>query len=253
MAQRQDLKPGKWTGLIFAIQFLTIVPISTRHRFNAAAALPFFPVCGLLMGALVMAADTAFGMLWPRPVVAILDVVLLAFLSGALHLDGLADTADGLYGRREPQKALRIMKDSRIGAMGMIAVASCLLVKWAALTHLTTQPKLWLLLVPALARATALIGTKALPYGRPEDGTGHAFFTAPLKFKDFWGLGILVALTSMGGWQALGVFLVLAVLVLGILSWYRRKIGCITGDMLGAMIEISEAGLFLTAAAHWGG
>jgi len=111
---------SKWTGLRSAIQFLTIIPCGRGHDFDARAALPFFPLCGLLIGVLLVMVDAMATLVWPRPVVALLDVIALAAISGALHLDGVADTADGLYGHREPEQALAIMKDSRIGAMGSI-------------------------------------------------------------------------------------------------------------------------------------
>lgn len=252
MTQKSGTKSGKWSGLIFAIQFLTIFPVPTPHRFNARTALPFFPLCGLLIGAMVMCADAIATQLWPAPAVAVIDILLLVFISGALHLDGLADSADGLYGRRDPKQAMTIMKDSRVGAMGLVAVICCLAVKWAGLAHLAGHHKLWLLLVPAYARASVLIGTKVLPYGRSENGTGHSFFQTPLTRNDFWGFGLLLPVSLIIGWQAIALNVSFALLVLFILWWYRRKIGCITGDMLGAMIEITEAGLFLVAAMRWG-
>jgi len=176
----------------------------------------------------------------------------LAVLSGALHLDGLADTADGLYGRRAPEQALAIMKDSRIGAMGMVSVVCCLAVKWAGLTHLVANDQIWLLLVPAYARSSVLFGIKVLPYGRPDGGTGHPFFQAPIQLKDFWGLGLLLGLSMLTGWGFLSLNLGFILIVCIILRWYQKKIQCITGDMLGAMIEVTEAGLFLIAAARWG-
>ena len=252
MTRQGDAKAGGWSGLIFAMQFLTIFPLARPHRFNARAALPFFPLCGLLIGAILMSADVMAAKLWPRSVVAVLDVLLLVVVSGALHLDGLADTADGLYGRRNPEHALTIMKDSRTGAMGVVAVICCLAVKWAGLAHLSAHHGFWLLLVPAYARASILIGTKALPYGRSKEGTAHAFFQSPLTIPDFWGLGLLLPLSLIIGWQAIGLNLGFALMAILILSWYHRRMGCITGDMLGAMIEVIEAGLFLVAALHWG-
>ena len=85
-------------GLISAIQFLTIIPIGRHHVFDPKGMIPFFPVVGLVLGSLLSIFDYAVSGLWPAPVVAILDVGLLILLTGALHVDGLGDTADGLYG-----------------------------------------------------------------------------------------------------------------------------------------------------------
>jgi adenosylcobinamide-GDP ribazoletransferase len=238
-----------WRNFISGIQFLTIVPIGSRP-FDARATIPYFPLCGLLIGALLVAVDAAAAFFWERPVVAVLDVLALAVISGGLHLDGLADTADGLYGLRTPEQSLAIMKDSRIGAIGMIAVACCLAVKWAGLYTLHLYRLELLFLIPAFARASVLFGIRMLPYGRPQGGTGHAFFQHPLRVVDFWGVALLslLALACMDG-RALLLIGGSAGLLFATIFYYRSKIDCITGDMLGAMIEVQEAGLFLLLAA----
>ena len=83
------------------------------------------------------------GKAWSQPVASILDVFLLVIITGALHLDGLGDTADGLYGRRPVEKALAIMKDSRIGAMGVVAIICGLAIKWGGLSGLDADRR-WL-------------------------------------------------------------------------------------------------------------
>jgi adenosylcobinamide-GDP ribazoletransferase len=250
---RLPLQWTRWPSFLSAVQFLTVIPCGRGTAFNAREALPFFPLCGLLIGAILVGIHTLSGIWWPGPVVALLDVVGLAALTGALHLDGLADTADGLYGHRTPEQALAIMKDSRIGAMGTVSVICCLAAKWAGLAHMVGHTSIWLLLVPAYARSAVLLGTKFLPYGRPDGGTGHAFFQTPLGIRDFWGIGLLVGISLFSGRTLVGINLGFAVTVFIILGWYRKKIRCITGDMLGAMIEVTEAALFLIAAARWGG
>jgi adenosylcobinamide-GDP ribazoletransferase len=241
-----------WQGLWSAIQFLSIIPACRELTFNARSALPFFPIVGLLIGAVLACIHAITGIFWPGQVVALLDVITLAVLTGALHLDGLADTADGLYGQRDPETAMAIMKDSRIGAMGTVSVICCLAVKWAGLAHISSPHAVWLLLVPAYARASVLFGIRSLPYGRPQGGTGFAFFREPIQTKDFWGIGLIFCASFFAGWGFVSLNLGFALLVFLTLKWYRKKIGCITGDMLGAMIEMTEAGLFLCAAARWG-
>jgi adenosylcobinamide-GDP ribazoletransferase len=180
----------------------------------------------------------------------VVDVVGLAMISGALHLDGLADTADGLYGQRPQEKALAIMKDSRIGAIGMVAVVCCLAIKWAGISGLQAHRPFWLLVVPAFARGTVLFGVRWLPYGRPQGGTGHSFFQHPLLITDFWAVALLFLLAIVfTGWGVVWIAAGFCGLVTLVLIYYRYKINCITGDMLGALIEITEAGLFLILAA----
>jgi adenosylcobinamide-GDP ribazoletransferase len=241
-----------WPDFVSAIQFLTIIPCGYRPTFNARAALPFFPLCGLLIGSILAGIHALTALWWPDPVVALLDVVGLIALTGALHLDGLADTADGLYGHRPPEQALAIMKDSRIGAMGTISVFCCLAAKWAGLANFAGPSFLWLLLVPAYARTAVLFGIKSLPYGRPGGGTGHAFFQEPVSIKDFWGIGLILGISFFSGRTLVGLNVGFTIIVFLLIRWYRNKIQCITGDMLGAMIEVTEAALFLVGAIHWG-
>ena len=106
------------------------------------------------------------------------------------------------------------------------------------------------MLVPAYAQASVLFGTKGLAYGRPDGGTGHAFFEPPLRKKDFWGLVPLAALSLLVYWSAIILNIGFLIIIWMVIGWYRRKINCVTGDMLGAMIEITETGLFLLAACQ---
>ena len=193
-----------------AVQFLTILPVGD-HAVSPARMTPLFPLVGLLLGAMVGAFDLMAIHWWPPPVVGVLDVILLLLLSGALHMDGLGDTADGLYGQRPREKALAIMKDSRVGAMGAIAMSACILLKATALAALPAPRTAFLLVIPALARSTPLVAMRLLPYGRPEGGTGSAFFEKQIGPKDYWGLllvlGTLAAFLRLrhAFWVSVGI------------------------------------------------
>nr|MBS0022208.1 adenosylcobinamide-GDP ribazoletransferase [Gammaproteobacteria bacterium] len=236
-------------GLRAALGFLTILPVNGGANFSPKAMVPFFPLVGLLLGLMVAVWDFLACLIWSPVLVAVLDVILLAVLSGGLHLDGLADTADGLLGHHSKARALVIMKDSRVGAMGLLAVVLCLALKAVALAELSSDRFLAILLVPAYARGSMLFALRALPYGRKE-GTGKPFFGR--SFSDSAFLGLFVpALLSFGlGFGVLllhGAFLAVS---LGMVRFYRRRIGCVTGDMLGAMNEIAEAIMFLALAGR---
>jgi len=233
-------------NFIAGIQFLTIIPCGATQRLDPGKTLPLFPVCGLVIGALLVLTDTIAMRLWTPAAAAVVDVVSLVVITGALHLDGLGDTADGLYSKRPPEKALAIMKDSRIGAIGMVAIACVLALKWAGLSNLETYRKYWLFVVPAFSRTTVLFGVQWLPYGRPEGGTGRSFFDSPPRLSDYWALVLLLLLTFLfTNWGVLWITSGFLMLMMATLLYYRYKINCITGDMLGAMIEIVETGLFL--------
>jgi adenosylcobinamide-GDP ribazoletransferase len=210
---------------------------------------PFFPVVGLILGLMVAVFDWLALFLWPVYVVAILDVVVLVVLTGALHIDGLGDTADGLYGNRPREQALKIMKDSRIGAMGLVAVVSVLAVKWAGLAGLGTHRSLLIVLVPAFARSAMIFGMYCLEYGRPDGGTGRPFFEHPLDKKAFIFVTIPVILSFFAGLRGIGLVLCFVLITGSIIIFYQKRMGCITGDMLGAMVEITEAGLFIVVSA----
>lgn len=241
-----------WRNLIAGIQFLTIIPCGPTQPLNSRKALPLFPICGLIVGGVLTLIDMGAAKVWSRTTVAVIDVVTLAIITGALHLDGLGDTADGLYGRRPRDKALAIMKDSRIGAIGMVVVTCCLALKWAGISEINRFRPYWLLLVPAFARTTILLGIQWLPYGRPDGGTGHSFFQNVPRLADYWAVLLLLTLTALlTKWGIAIITVGFTALVAFIMFYYWRKIKCITGDMLGAMIESVETGLFLLLAAFY--
>ncbi len=232
-------------SLIAAIQFITILPVGKPGAFEPKGMIQFFPVVGIIIGLLVSAFDMAVLQLWPKPVASLLDVIFLSVITGAFHLDGLADTADGILGHGTKEDALVIMKDSRIGVMGLVAVVCMLAIKWGGIASLDVHRSLLLVIIPAYARGGILFGIRFLKYGRPDGGTGHDFFGDSLKISAFWGLMIPVALSFLLGWRGVLLNLTFIIITAVILLYYKKRIGCITGDMLGAMVEILESALFL--------
>lgn len=237
------------TGLISAIRFLTLLPIGKSSAFDPERMVAFFPLVGIMVGVLLAIFDWCMLQLWPQNIASLLDVVFLVVVTGAFHLDGLGDTADGLLGHRSREQALSIMKDSRIGAMGLIAVVCGLLIKWGGIMGLDGHRNLLLIVIPAYARAGQVLGIRFLKYGRPNGGTGHALFGTTLKPGDFWGLLVPVVLSFWLGWRGIWLILLFAAVTGGILWYYQERMGCITGDMLGAMTEILESMLFLLVTA----
>ena len=232
-------------GLIAALEFLTILPLGKPPIFAPKKMAPFFPVVGLILGTLVSIFDKALSRLWSDPVVAVLDVVFLVVLTGALHVDGLGDTADGLFSHRSREKTLAIMRDSRIGVMGLVAIICGLSIKWGGISHLGNDRSLLIIIIPAYARGSMLFGIRFLEYGRSENGMGHPFFSHPLKPYAFSGLIIPVLLSFLLGWRGIWLNSIFLIITAAILWYYKKRINCITGDMLGAMTEGTEAVLFL--------
>lgn len=232
-----------------ALQFITILPAGKPENFTPQGMAPYFPLVGLLCGMILAGCDLLFSHIWSLPVAAILDGVVLIILTGAFHLDGLSDTADGLLSHRSKERMLEIMKDSRIGAMGMIVTVSVLAVKWAGLMEIEAHRTLFLMIIPAYSRGSMLFGMKYLPYGRPEQGLGRDLFKEPMGISWFRFLVVPVGISFLGGFRGVILNLSYGVLIGLILFYYKRKLGCVTGDMLGAMTEVTEAFLFLFVAA----
>ncbi|MDY6906261.1 MAG: adenosylcobinamide-GDP ribazoletransferase [Thermodesulfobacteriota bacterium] len=234
-------------GVRSAVGFATIIPAGDGE-FNPRVVASAMPAAGLLIGLVLAIFDAVAAGVWSTTVASALDVVFLAVVTGALHIDGLADTVDGLYGGQTRERMLEIMKDSRVGAMGATAIGCCLLAKFAGLTTLEHHRFLLLMLIPAYARGGTLFGFYFLEYGRGSEGTGSAFFEEPLGLSDFRWLGVVIALSMLTGWHMVWLNAGFAVITAATLLFYKRMIGCITGDMLGAMIEVTEVGLVLMVA-----
>jgi adenosylcobinamide-GDP ribazoletransferase len=219
-----------------AVAFLTRLPVG-GGRLSPRAAL-FFPVIGAALGALVGAVALS-GVASPL-VAAALAVALELVITGALHVDGLADSADGLAGR-DREHALAIMRDHAIGAYGASALTLGLLAKTAALAE--HDELLPIAAAYALSRAAPLPLAAALPYARA-DGTGRALDRLPA-----WIAAAGVALAVAAGLAA-PVTIAAAAVVVAVVWWLaRRRLNGVTGDVLGAAVELTATATLVVAIA----
>jgi adenosylcobinamide-GDP ribazoletransferase len=235
--------------LVSALRFLTILPVGKSDEPPRPRVVPFFPLAGLGIGAILALVDSALQEIFSLYIVSLIDVLLLAVISGALHLDGLADTADGLFSHQGREAALQIMKDSRIGTMGLLALVFVLSIKWAGLSSLNQDRALCLLIIPAYARGAFSIAICFLDYLRPEGGTAKPFFSAKGGKQGLIWLLAPAALALLLGLRGLFLTLAFIGIVALVTLFYKKKMGGVTGDMLGALGEVTEALLFLCAAA----
>lgn len=243
-----------------AVQFLTIVPLPAGLHPDERAlggSLPFFPVVGLLTGAAVALADCGLGRLLPVGVTSVMTVVLMIAVSGALHIDGLADTADGFFSSRPRERILAIMRDSRTGPMGVAAVVCTVALKIALIAAVAGPWRWWVLLITPLAGRCALLTNIALlPYARPEGGLVGVFHRARSRLHVPWALAVLLAAGVFAGGVP-GVIAAGAAFLAGLLfaAYSFHRIGGLTGDTLGAACELTELAPALVAAAmlHGGG
>lgn len=237
---------------LLAVRYLTIVPISRRGHAgleDLGGAAPWFPVVGAGLGLALTAVDAVTIRLFPPLVAALLTVSAWKVLTGGLHLDGLADCLDGLAGH-DPAQRRAIMSDSRIGAFGAVGLALFLMLQLAALGELPLGMR-WRALVtaPVIARATpALLGRLFRPARADGQGAifcaglGRAAVPVAISVAVVVAVGVLGAL----GLVALAVGIGVAVVTAAFLS---RRIGGVTGDVLGAVVELTELAVLLTVSA----
>lgn len=233
-------------SFFLAWQFLTILPgRKSDQEINPrllGRSMAFYPVIGLLLGLILWAAHWIFSLAFPRPLVDGLIVMLLVLLTGAFHLDGLADTCDGLASGKTPEERMKIMKDHRVGTFGVAGLILILGIKFLALNALPERTgETALLLALVLSRWSMVQLTYRAPYARREGGLGLPFKENLAKremvvatatalvlsffFYRFWGMIL---------WLVVGVFTLL------FQKFFENKIGGITGDILGAANETNE-------------
>lgn len=236
-----------------AIQFLTILPLPRGLSPDERAlggSLPFFPVVGLGIGAAVAAIDWGAGLLFPVGVTSVLAAILLIAASGGLHIDGLADTADGFFSSRPRERILEIMRDSRTGPMGVAAIVCVVALKIALIASVAAPARTWvLLLTPVAGRCALLIQMALLPSARP-DGLARIFHINRSRGHALWALVFLIAAGGIaGGVPGLAAGGMSLLFALSFTAYVRRKIGGLTGDTLGAACEWTELAPALVASA----
>ncbi|MBE0529006.1 MAG: adenosylcobinamide-GDP ribazoletransferase [Thermoleophilia bacterium] len=241
-----------------ALQFLTILPlpggVNPGERV-LGGSLPFFPVVGLLIGAAIAGADRGLGQIFPPGVTSVVTVILMIAVSGGLHIDGLADTADGFFSSRPREAVLTIMKDSRTGPMGVAAIVCVVALKIALIASVAGPWRWWVLVMTPLAGRCALIVHLALlPYARPEGGLAGIFHRNRSRVHTLWALAALLIVGFLTGrfpGLIAGAAAFFAALLLA--AYISRRIGGLTGDTLGAACELTELCPALAAAAMLSG
>ncbi|GAB6171499.1 adenosylcobinamide-GDP ribazoletransferase [Paradesulfitobacterium aromaticivorans] len=235
---------------LLAIQFLTKIPITVRgpiEEKDLARAMAYFPLVGLLLGAIAGGIHTLLSYVFTAATVDLITIAFLVIITGNLHGDALMDSADGLFSGRPLEGILAIMKDSRVGSHGVIAGTLAILAKFVLLGQLPLASKGWaLVLVLALGRWAQVYGATLYPYARTGGGTGS--FTEHVRARELvWAsLTVLVPIVLLLGWQ--GSILAGSVLIgtAGLAYYISGKIGGMTGDTLGALNEWAEVLALLT-------
>lgn len=240
--EQQPKPPTLLQRLGEALRFLTILPVPGLPPMREDAigqAIPLFPLAGAVLGALLAAGGWLAGLLWGDPVRAALLVVGWGVLTAGLHLDGLADTFDAVMSWRPRERKLEIMKDSRIGAMGALALAAVLGLKVAWLAQAGPRWLPAVLLAPVLGRWADIYGIFWFPPAR-EGGLGRSFQSQVRRPGFVAATLCAAALALLAGPRGLLAMLLVWGASHLLARWWTRDLGGLTGDTYGAMCEIAE-------------
>lgn len=229
---------------LIAIQFLTIIPLPFSFKFeekDQGRSMSFFPLTGLTLGAVLAGIDYILSRFLAREVGDLLLVAALALMTGALHLDGLADVCDGLAARGGKERFLAVMKDSRTGAAGAVGLVLTLLLKYEALLHIPPEMKRHALFCfPMLARFAQVQMTVGASKAR-NDGLGSSFILGAGWYQLLFAVVTTIAFASiLLGIRGLWLFITAYLFTWVLKAWFHKKLGGITGDIIGFASELNE-------------
>jgi adenosylcobinamide-GDP ribazoletransferase len=240
---------------LIALQFLTRIRVPAISGFSAdwlARSAKYMPLVGALIGAFAAAVTVLAALVLPAPVPIILALAATILLTGALHEDGLADTVDALGGGATAERALEIMKDSRIGTYGTLALIVAFALKATSLAELTPATAACVLIAAhAGARLPAVLALWALPYAGGYNvkvsRTDATMRTGEIVFAVASALVVGLLALPLLAFGLATVAAAAAAIVMALIA--KRKIGGYTGDVLGAIEQFFEIAFFIVAAA----
>jgi len=234
-------------AVLAAFAFLTRIPVPGAAGFDGddvARSAGWFPLVGLFLGGVYCLAGELLRNHLPSVVIAVLIVLLDVMLTGALHFDGLADTADGFGGGKTFEDVLRIMRDHLIGSYGGVALTLVVALKVTAYSEILVRRN-WIpaaILTPALGRWSILLLTAALPYARQSASAIQGMGKRSLVWGSLLMLVALGATMSVRAWISMGAVVLVSA---GFGSYCKRRIKGITGDTLGANLQLCESAALL--------
>lgn len=235
---------------LVALQFLTRLPVRLPEMSDARTvgrSLTYYPFVGLVLGLMLAVLHALLGDA-PTTLRAALVLAVWVALTGALHLDGLADSADAwVGGHGDRGRTLAIMKDPHCGPAAVVTLVLTLLLKFASLASLAGDELLPLVLIPTFARGAIVLLFATTPYVR-QGGLGSALATDQSRVLNLALVGLLSAVTLMIATASLWLLLTLGLLFLIVRRAMMRRLAGTTGDTAGALVEIAETGMLVTAA-----
>ncbi len=247
---------GRWSqGLVGAATFLTVIPMPIQKTpAPLARCLPWFPLVGAALGLALGGLGLVLDRLLPPGPVAALLLGAYIIATGALHLDGLMDSADGVFGGRTPERRRAIMRDSRVGAFGVLAGVLSLLTQYACLTEVSGVERLRVLVATLAAGRWAMtLALGFFPSAQP-DGVGAAMKSG-VTVRLVIGATATASIVALatGGFGAIAM-LIAAIVAIGGGRFLTRRVEGLTGDAYGAVDVIAETTCLLAAlvAPHAG-
>src|SRR4030066_51296 len=235
-------------GFILAWEFLTIIPLSRNRDVRPeelAKSKAYFPLVGLILGIILVISNIGLLKVLPASIVDAILIAELIILTRGLHIDGFVDTIDGLAGGKTKEDILNIMRDHRVGALGVVGVIMLIMIKYLSLNSVPAASKnLILIAMPMISRWLQAPFTNLFPYAR-QDGMGKAF-TEGVRGRQ---VGIATIVTAL---FLIFIFKFNAILIMGLMAivtyliglYFKKILGGITGDIIGAVSEVNEV-LFL--------
>jgi adenosylcobinamide-GDP ribazoletransferase len=259
-------KPGEglprreWRLFLTAVQFFTRVPVPAWVGHSAAqldGSARYFPAVGLAIGLYAAGVHAVGWMLWNPLVAALLATAATVLVTGAFHEDGLADTVDGLGGAMSRERALEIMKDSRVGTFGVLALVLVLALKVAVLAAATLAAAL--VALPAAHATSRWLAASVIwrsRYVRLDASSRAKPVTSSLSARGFaiastWMLPALAACAWLSPASAAAAFVAALAMRAWLVRWFERRLGGYTGDALGATQQLTEVAFYLGWLATW--
>jgi adenosylcobinamide-GDP ribazoletransferase len=241
----------QWRLLLVAIQFLTRLPVPAAGELPQdalAESARFFPVVGAIVALGAIAIDLVVGPHANRSVSVVLILIYVVIVTGGLHEDGLADAADGFGGAWTKDRVLAIMRDSNIGSFGALAIGGSLLARFVFLTSLPAGDFYRVLLAGQVLGRWAMVPLAYwLPPARHDQGQGARLARKTSTATLVAATALALILVSVAGGPAAMAMIVAACGVAALTgAYYRRRIGGVTGDCLGATCQLTECAVYLT-------
>lgn len=242
-------------NFITGLQFLTRIHIANQSEWSPESfgrSVKYFPFIGAILGIILVFINQLLtdyfpyiGIFLPPHILAILLMISNVLLTGGLTCDGFMDTMDGIFSGRSKERMLEIMKDSRIGANGVMAFVLLAILKWSLIMDIPPQGlSTALFIMPVLGRFAMVVGITLFPYARP-DGIGKAFAQYANKYTLYIASILTLLFVIPLGKQAIISLITATIVTFSFSSHVKKRIGGLTGDIYGAVTELSEIAVLL--------